>query len=356
MIWVTWRQFRTTILAAVGGILALTVVALISGLIVRNSHTASPFGSLFGCSLSDDPAACWAASSLTLVTLVTVMLPVLLGVLVGATVFSRDIERGSHVLGLTQDVSRTRWYWMRVLVVFGPVTVAMVILGSVLEWSRTPSESSNLTYSPSRFASGHSRLTFPLFQSSGLTAGAYTLLALILGSCVALLLRNTLGAMAVTVIAISAVLVGFQLGARPHYATASVERQEVGHSAIYTAYQRPDDRWTAWDLSWGPVDAGGAAVRIDYDRCNPSYDYGVDDDQRPDETRAEYDARMEPVWTAQDRAYTDCLRAQGADHYETRYHPDSLFRRFQLTEAALALALSALLLIPSMWALRRLRP
>ncbi|WP_430334850.1 ABC transporter permease [Rhodococcus sp. ACT016] len=356
MIWVTWRQHRTTILTAVGGILALTFVALICGLIVRNSNTAASFGSLFGCSLDDDPAACWAASTLTLVSLVTVMLPVVLGVLVGVTVFSRDIERGCHVLGLSQDVSRTRWYWMRVLVVFGPVTVAMVILGSVLEWTLIRLESTNLAYGYSRFAGGHSRLTFPLFQSSGIVAGAYTLLALILGSCLALLLRNTLGAMAVTVIAMATVLVGFQVGARPHYAEAVVDRHAMDSSTgRYVSYEPSNDRFTSWVLSSGLVDANGKTARIDYATCDLTYS-SYEEDDRPDETRADYDSRMDALWAEQNRQYIECLRAQGADHYEVRYHSDSLFRRFQATEAALALALSALLLIPSLWALRRLRP
>ncbi len=38
MIWVTWRQFRTTILAAVGGILTLAAIALICGTI-SGSHS-----------------------------------------------------------------------------------------------------------------------------------------------------------------------------------------------------------------------------------------------------------------------------------------------------------------------------
>ncbi|GAB2634197.1 ABC transporter permease [Prescottella soli] len=356
MIWVTWRQHRTTILAAVGAILALTVVALVCGLIVRASENPAAFGNMFRCTTADDSRTCWAASTLTTISLVTVTLPVLLGVLVGVTAFSRDIERGSHVLGLTQDVSRTRWYWMRVLVVFGPVTGAMALLGSALEWSFTPSESSNLAFGTGRFTGGHSQLTFPLFQSSGLVAGAYTLLALILGSCVALLLRNTLGAMSVTVIAMAAVLVGFQAGARPHYAEATVDSHALdSRTGRYVSYEPSNDGFASWILSSGLVDVGGRPVRIDYDTCDLSY-WSSEENERPDETLAAYNARMDAVWAAQERQYTDCLREHGADHYEVRYHSDSLFRRFQLTEAALALALSALLLIPSMWALRRLRP
>ncbi|WP_433608511.1 ABC transporter permease [Prescottella agglutinans] len=353
MIWTTWRQHRTTILAAVGAILALAVVALVCASIDRRDAGQQPFGYHFGCTNVRD-LECLAGSGLTAITLVTTLLPVVLGVLVGVTVFSRDIERGTHVLGLTQSVGRTRWYWSRVLVVFVPVSLAMTLLGAALEWTRASRIASNYAYI-SRFTwSGPSRLTYPLFQSTGLVAGVYTVLGLVLGSCLALLIRHTLGAMAVTLVATTALLVGFQWVARPHYASATVEAQpnlSRGPSVPHTS----DVGGGIWWLSSGFVDSEGRDVEFDYSKCGQ---IGGDADwgQRADETLAEYRAREDAINADMDRQYTACQRAQGVDHFEYRYHPDSLFRRFQVTEAALALALSALLLIPSLWALRRLRP
>ncbi|WFR73011.1 ABC transporter permease [Prescottella defluvii] len=353
MIWVTWRQYRTTILAAVGGILALTVVAVVSGEIVRGSEGRRAFGTFFGCVPGGGSNQCWAESSLTAISTLAAILPVVLGAFVGVTVFSRDIERGTHVLGLTQSVSRTRWYWSRVLVVFVPVTIAGVMLGSVLEVDTFGEyRESALRIRPQQL-----RRLFtpdvPLFQSTGIVVGAYTLLALILGSAIALLLRNTLGSMVVTLIAMAALMVGFQFEVRPQYTTPVVESQPLGylsHAVVYTPDIEP-----VWILNSGYVDADGRSVDMDYFACDQE---GVENtwEQRPDETFAEYEARQDVISAEQEREFIACQRAQGIDHFETRYHPDSLLRRFQLTEAALALALSALLLIPSLWALRRLRP
>ncbi|CAM2844888.1 ABC transporter permease [Prescottella defluvii] len=355
MIWATWRQHRTTILATVGGILLLAAVAAVCGLEVRNATSPEPFGSFFGCAPGGGAAECWAESTLTLITLVTVVLPVLLGVLVGVTVFSRDIEHGTHVLGFSQSVSRARWYWTRVLVVFVPAVLAMVVLGSVLEWTRDVAVGPDYAFVSYSWV-GYSHLTFPLFQSTGLIAGAYTLLALILGSLLGMLLRNTLGAMTVTLVAMTALLVGFQVEARPQYATPVVETRPLDNLG-HPSYSTPDieSGGPVWILSAGYVDAAGRSIDLDHAVCNEAA-AGNDWGQRPDETLAAYEARQDSIAADQDRVFTECRRVQGVDRFEMRYHPDTLFRRFQLTEAALALALSALLLIPSMWVLRRLRP
>lgn len=352
MIWVTWRHHRTTILAAVGSVLLLTAVAALCGLVDRRFDAPTPYGAFFGCVPGGGSKECWAESTLTAISLVTVFLPVLLGLLVGITVFSRDIERGTHVLGLSQSVSRARWYWTRVLVVFLPITAAVTVLGTVLEWTRSAGIAPNLSGGG---YGGYSPLTFPLFQSTGLVAGAYTFLALILGSCAALVLRNTIGAMVLTLVAMAAVLVGFQVGARPHYATATVEVRHLDLSNQFLAYPRDTPNLTSWLLDWGYVDAAGRSVAIDFSRCAT---VGSDPDwqQRPDETFAQYETRQDALEVVAQREHADCVRAQGADRHEIRFHPDNLLRRFQLIEAALALALSVVLFVPSLWALRRLRP
>ncbi len=353
MIWSTWRQHRTTLLAAVGSVLLLALVAVVCGLTIRGATRPEPFGNFYGCMPGDGAAECWAESTLMLLILATVVLPVLLGVLVGVTVFSRDIEPGTHVLGLSQSVSRARWYWTRVLVVFVPATLAMVVLGSVLEWTRTVATGTNFGFVSSGWA-GYSTLTFPQFQSTGLIAGAYTFMALILGSLLGLLLRNTLGAMAVTLVAMTALLVGFQ-AARPQYATPVVEAQPLDRMNGAASYI-PDDT-SYWLLKSGYVDSRGNYVDVNLSACDWIWiGEGADWDPRPDETGAQFAARQEILQTDRNRDINACMQGQGADHFEVHYQPNDLFRRFQLIEVALALALSALLLIPSLWALRRLRP
>ncbi|TQF69382.1 ABC transporter permease [Rhodococcus spelaei] len=353
MIWVTWRRYRTTLVVATTVIALLAVATFACGSIVRNAEGARAFGTFFGC-YGTSVTVCRAESALSATAVLAAVLPVLLGVIVGVTAFSRDIEQGTHVLGLTQSVSRSRWFWMRVLVVFVPISVAMAVLGAVLEWTRSAAPRGNFGYvSGSPF--DYSRLEFPLFPASGATAGTYTLFALILGSAFALVIRHTVGAMVLTLIVATAGMVGLQVGARPHYAPASIEARPLDGSAQYVAYASSGASFPGWTIGSGYVNTAGDPVAVDYASCEQAYavDYV---EGRPDETVAEYEARSDELFEEQQRAFTDCLRGQGADHLEVRYHADSQFRRFQLTEAALVLLVTGLVLLPSLWGLRRLRP
>ena len=186
MIWVTWRHHRTSLIVSLGFIAALAMAAIVGGIGTRSSLGAEGRGTYFGCvGVGWD---CWADTAVTGVNTIAAALPVLLGALVGATVFSRDIDQQTHVLGLTQSVSRARWFWMRVIVVFLPLTAAAAILGFILEAARVGFESWSYVVNVGPVQSyGMSSMLFPLFNSSGIVLGAYTFMALVAGAAVSLL-------------------------------------------------------------------------------------------------------------------------------------------------------------------------
>ncbi|NMD63529.1 MULTISPECIES: hypothetical protein [Rhodococcus] len=358
MIWVTWRHHRTSLIVSLGIIAVLAVTALVGGAFVMSDSSARPIGSFLEC-FGNTTTVCAAETALTATTVIATMLPVFLGALVGVTVFSRDIEQGTHVLGLTQSVSRARWFWTRVLVVFVPIAMAAAVLGFVLEWTRAVGGRDSYAFvSGGGQPFGVSSLTYPLFQSSGLALGAYTFMALVLGAALALLVHSSIGAMALTMVGVVGVLVMFQFVARPHYAPVGIEKSPLSGGRIYTAVEGAFVPGLNWEIEQGYVDIQGNFVDVRYDECTWS---GSDDgndpyEQRSEETGAQYDVRMEAVLAQQDRDMEVCLHEQGADHYEVRYHSADQFRRFQLTEAALTLVLSGLFLIPALWGLRRLKP
>lgn len=350
MIWVTWRQFRGTIL------LGVLTPLLLAAAIAAVTFLADRIGSnyvLFRC-FGLSTTTCLTESSLTLASLATIALPVVLGVFVGVTVFSRDIERRTHVLGLTQAVGRMRWYWTRMLVVFTPIVLAMVVLGYVVLWSR---------FGTSPFGSSfvdafYSRLEFPTFGTIGVVPAGYTALGLVIGSTAALLLRNTIGAMAVTMVATVAVIVAFPGLVREHYATPEVDRSTLdmsqsGQSVAYVMDPSDVPR-PSWTVDSFYVDADGKRVDLAYDACST-----VDDgwpEPGPLETTSDFDDRLDAFMADQSRARIECLRAQGADHYENLLFDDRMLWRFQFTEAALCLLLSIALAGGSTLAVRRLRP
>lgn len=350
MIRVTLRQFRGTLVFGVSTPLILAVgvaaVTVLSGRIGSNYVLFRCFG------LST--TTCLTESALTLGSLATLGLPIALGVFVGVTVFSRDIEGGTHVLGLTQAVGRMQWYWTRVLVVFTPVVLAMLVLGYVVLWSRFGSN----PYGESVIDVFYSRLEFPTFGTIGVVPAAYTALSLVIGSSAALLLRNTIGAMAITLVATSAVLVALPILVREHYATPVVDRMalETSESNRSVAYEMNsiEIERPSWTVDSYFADSAGNRVDLPYDACS------ADDRDwpgpAPDETTAAYDARVDAFLDERSGTRIECLRSLGADHYETLLFEDRMLWRFQFTEAALCLAVSCALAGASTLSVRRLRP
>ncbi|WP_024793258.1 ABC transporter permease [Tomitella biformata] len=345
MIWATWRQHRASLIAALSVIGLLIAAVVVSTLILRPTGAVQFLGGYSVCYESGS-AACKAETVLDFTTLFSTVLPLLLGVFVGVTVFARDIARGTHVLGLSQSVSRGRWFWSKLLVVFVPVVVAATALGAALQWSR------GFTF----WARNGSVLDFPTFQSSALLLGATTAFALALGAAIALLLRRSLASMALTVVVAGAVLVSLGAFARPHYATPDIDAQSLDNGMPYYSFGTTSDNQRIWTVSSGYVDAAGRGITIDRGSCQIYQEDQDYPEAAPEETTAAFEARSKAWHDAHTATEVECLRAQGADHYQIKYHPESRFWRFQVTESAILLLLAGALLIPARWGLRRLRP
>ncbi|WP_218828794.1 ABC transporter permease [Rhodococcus sp. 06-235-1A] len=303
---------------------------------------------------------CTAQTAQTMAILLTIALPVVFGAFVGVTVFSRDLERRSHVLGLTQSVSRRRWYGVRVLVVFVPTVLAMAILGCALYWAKYRTSPGSFTF----MSTGESRLDFPTFGATGFVAGGYTAVGLMLGAACALAMRNTIAAMVTTVVVSTAFLALLPTQIREHYATPMVETQtlEQKMNDMYGGtpdYYRPLDSisiYPRWNVSADYVDRNGDAVEIDLQQC--AWRAWPDDyrDMSEFETVAEYEEYSDRRMADNARIEIDCIRGQGAEAFETKYHEDRLFWRFQAIETALTLVIAALLGGLSLLLVRRLRP
>ncbi|AWK76206.1 hypothetical protein CBI38_32430 (plasmid) [Rhodococcus oxybenzonivorans] len=153
-----------------------------------------------------------------------------------------------------------------------------------------------------------------------------------------------------------AIMVGLQLGARPHYAPASIDARPLSGAAAYASSGNTGYWFDSCSIGSDYVDVGGNVVDIDQQHCARAIYSDDDFGQRPDETYADYNARTENLYQEQQRDFDTCLRTQGADHFEVRYHADNRFRQFQLTEAALVLLIAGVFLVPARWGLRRLRP
>jgi hypothetical protein len=141
---------------------------------------------------------------------------------------------------------------------------------------------------------------------------------LIIGGAAALIVRNALGAMVITLIA-TAIMVGLQLGTRRNYAPASIDARPLGGAAAYDSSGNTGFWFDSWTIGSDYVDGAGNVVDIDQQYCARAIYSDDDFGQRPDETYADYNARTEIRYQEQQGDYKTCLRRLHARHCRVEF-------------------------------------
>jgi hypothetical protein len=213
MIWLTWRQHRRQLLFTVLGLAALAAFIVPTGIAMHNAFADK---GIAACMAATRPSeACDLAirqfrdqySSLSVVGVLLLLVPLLVGLFWGAPLVAREVEHGTHRLIWTQGVSRREW----ALVKFGFVGLATVALASIygfgISWWLTPlSQIGDM-----------SRFDPLLFDMQGVVPIGYTLFAVALGVFAGTLWPRMLPAMGLTLAGFVGVRVAVALLARPNY-------------------------------------------------------------------------------------------------------------------------------------------
>jgi hypothetical protein len=196
MIWVTWRQHRAQAIACLIVLCTLAVFVITVGTWMRTTFTSD---GLPACLARSGGAGCPAAitsfvsqfnrSLIMIVSVPLLVIPGLLGIVVGAPLLGGELERGTWRLAWTQTVPRTRWLAAKLGLVTGGLLVFGVSVTALMTWFRTP-----LDRVTSRLGPG-------LSSAEGLTFTASLLCAFGLAVLAGLLLRNVIGAMVAAYIA-----------------------------------------------------------------------------------------------------------------------------------------------------------
>jgi hypothetical protein len=125
LVWLTWRQHRTVIIAGLVIAAAVTgsmlyVAARITAINTECGNTPCPDGSARAGSLGGS----FGLTSLSAyLTLAVMLLPLLAGMFVGVPLLAREHEQRTLVLAWSQDVTPQRWLWTK-LAVLGAMTAA----------------------------------------------------------------------------------------------------------------------------------------------------------------------------------------------------------------------------------------
>ena len=274
LLWLSWRQNRWLVWALLAFVL---LVAGLLGWCVHGLDAASgPQHLTRACGGNGAPTisspACgnfmikqedYVSVYQSLVQPLMLLLPLLIGTLVGAPLLSREFERRTHLLAWGQSVSPTRWLAARLGSAAALVLVAAAAAAALCEWFwqqyMVPSGLDSYAFHPTTYG------------AIGAVPVAYALYALALGAVVGLLLRSTLASVLVTGVLGAASMLGMYL-LRSHLLPLSSQVQ-VGTNGFVA----PNN---AWVLDHGVVLPDGSRVSVFTDcwstACEDSHTfYGV---------------------------------------------------------------------------------
>jgi len=312
MAWLTWRQHRAQLLGGLFLIGGLALATLLSGLPVRNAYHAQalsaclPPSARSGCDLIVRHFESEFVTRRQL-SRALVVLPALLGLFVGAPLLARELEHGTHQLAWTQGLTRRRWLLSKASLLGVASLLGACALAGLAMWWRQP------------FDAFEGRISPRAFDIEGIVVPAYALFALAVGILAGLLLRRTVAAMTATAIVFAGVRLGIERLLRPHYLTPLRVSAEGTIPSSYPSTWVLHDRLV--DASGSPITAGREDLAILHAQ----------------------QARLEP------HAYLSSL----GWHRIVELQPGSRFWPFQGIEAGIFVALALLLLVATVWLVRR---
>jgi hypothetical protein len=220
MIWLTWRQFRPQAITAAVALAVVAIVAAATGPGIASAYTSSGLPTCHTSCVTDASNFFAGLSRLDLLLyfgsfLLMYLAPALLGIFWGAPLIAREVETGTHRIAWNQTVTRTRW----LLVKLGLVGLAAVatagLLSLIVTWWAGPISHAALS-SGGQVSGFVPRLDPPVFDARGVAPVGYAAFAFALGVTAGVLLRRTLPAMAVTLVAFAVIQVLVPNLVRPH--------------------------------------------------------------------------------------------------------------------------------------------
>ncbi|GAA2689118.1 hypothetical protein GCM10010428_63640 [Actinosynnema pretiosum subsp. pretiosum] len=195
MIWASFRLQRLQLLTLLGllvvgtGVIALMRSAVVDELAARNL-TACASLALDACTADPDAIKGFRQSwstSFDVVRIAIICGPALIGLFIGAPLFARELEQGTHVLAFTQSVSRTRWMLHKLVIALVPALIVLAALQTAVWWfletAGTLGPKMNGPFHPITFGIEHVSPT------------GYALFAFALGTFLGVVTRRTLVAM-----------------------------------------------------------------------------------------------------------------------------------------------------------------
>lgn len=330
MIWVSWRRQRAQLLTLLGVlVVGAGVIALLRSSMLGDITSARltdcvklPLGECAVPEAAKTFQNNWS-NTLDMARMVILCAPALIGVFIGAPLFARELEQGTHVLAFTQSVSRTRWMVSKLVIALVPALVVLVVLQVLVSWwvsaAGTLGPLKNGVFSTLNFAIGH------------VSPVGYALFAFALGTFIGVVSRRTLVAMTAGLAAF--VVVRFTLSGVVDRLVPA-QHLEVAPDKLLAAR---DDGSLVIDYGW--LDAAGQPIPVDRTRA------------LLDACKTAASGTGSPA--SEQEMFMACLPKSGLARQYANFIPESQAWQVHLVDASIFGALAVVLLAGTTWALRR---
>jgi hypothetical protein len=255
MTWVAWRQQRATVLV----LAAVTFVFGALMLYVRFDMQSFIAGNgLANCRTALETCGSNAATSTfrekfeapaALLLYGMLFLPLLIGMFLGAPLFSREYEQHTHLLVLSQSISRARWVFAKIGIATVAAVAAMLVLVALYGWMYDAA--GDLLAPPSDFSR-------EVFEAQGVLPAVYAVFALVAGAGIGLLLRNTVATMGVTLVVFGIARYGVER-IRPDFMAPQIAKQKLAGTEALATAPGPDGAMDIHTMA-GYVDTAGRFI------------------------------------------------------------------------------------------------
>ncbi|HWE68303.1 MAG TPA: hypothetical protein VG298_16800 [Acidimicrobiales bacterium] len=352
MIRLTWRQFRTQAAVALGGLVIVALVVVLTGPHLRDlyhslvapCHAHGDCSTAYGSFLGTD------STLRTWLGILTIVVPGLIGIFWGAPLVARELEAGTYRLAWTQSVTRRRWLAAKLGLIGLAAMVTAGLLSLLVTWWASPLDRAGMD-------------VYSTFDQRDLVPLGYAALAFSLGVTAGVLIRRTLPAMAATLVAFVAGRLAFNQLVRPHLLAPTLQNLRLSDTTAgfgsqnggpFTVLPNTPLLPNALTTSTQIVDRAGSALTPQYvAKVCPALVKGAGTSAPAPGSGHSFRVKAPP---GVDQALQSCLsKLSGRYHEVVTYQPSSHYWMFQWYELGFYLVAALVLAGVSLWWLRRRR-
>jgi hypothetical protein len=204
-----WRQHRMQVLVATVLLVCFAILLMVTGTRMEHDYVAATATCHAGPLCGDFTNGLFNGDGAIIdVVNLTVLLPVVLGLFLGAPLIAREAETTTNVLAWTQSVTRKHWVRTKLAVmVVATALLAAAVSGLVTWWSRPENSLFSDRFDPAKF------------DIQGVVPVAFAVFAVCVGIAVGTVIRRTVPALGISLAIFVAIRLVVSTYVRPHYLT-----------------------------------------------------------------------------------------------------------------------------------------